>query len=163
MKKIKKIVSLLTVAVIIAATLAGCGGSSKASNGKILWLAHMTSGPQYDYYVAYFEMACDELGYDFGVIYGDPMNDPAGNLKAVKDAMTSDVVGLITGQDGGLSSILEEYPDLFVVGFMTQANTVYGEGDAATSADAATNDHFLGTMADGFVDGADRDLYMQKK
>lgn len=155
MKKIRKIVALLAVAVIMTATLAGCGGGSSASSGKILWLAQMSSGAQYDYYVAYFEMACEELGYDFGVIYGDQMNDPAGNLKAVKDAMTSDVVGLIASQDGGISSILEEYPDLFVVGFMTAADTVFAEGDAATSA-AATNDHFLGTVADGYVNGADQ-------
>ena len=163
MKKIKKIIAVFTVAVMMMATLAGCGGSSSASNGKILWLANLSSGAQYDFYVAYFEMVCDELGYDFGVIYGDPMNDPAGNLKAVKDAMTSDVKGLIASQDGGIADILEEYPDLFVVGFMTDALSVFGEGDAATSAAAKTNPNFLGTVADGFVSGADQgSLYAQE-
>ena len=77
-----------------------------ADKGKILYLSNLTSGPAYDFYVGYLTMICNNLGYKFEVVYGDMFNDPAANLAAVKNAYTSDVVGLIACQDGGLGSIM---------------------------------------------------------
>ena len=73
------------------------------------------------------------------------------NLTAVKNAMTSDVVGLITMQDGGIIDIMNEYPDLYVAGIGSDMASVYGEGGA--SAAAAENDHFLGSVAGGYAEG----------
>ena len=80
-------------------------------------------------------------------------NDAAGNLTAVQNGMTSDVVGIVASMDGGMSAIMEQYPNLYVAGYNTDMNSVYGEGGA--NASLLTNDHFLGTLCDGFADGAD--------
>ena len=127
------------------------GGVEKT--GTILWLSNLSSGMQYDATINYSEAICDELGYDFKVIYGDPYNDAAGNLAAVKNGMTPDVVGLMTSQDGGLASIMEEFPDLYVAGYNTDMRSVYAGGPNAS---VLENDHFLGTMVDGFADGANK-------
>jgi hypothetical protein len=97
------------------------------------------------------DMWTKELGYTYQIIYGDPANDPAGNLSAVKNAMTSDVVGLIAMQDGGMVDIMTEYPELYVAGLATDMASVYGEGGA--SAAVATNPKFLGTVAAGYANG----------
>ncbi len=121
--------------------------------GKILYLSNMNSGPQYEGIVAYLEMAFDNMGYKLEVVFGDPANDPAGNLNAVKNSMTNDVVGLIACQDGGIAEIMAEYPELYVVGFLCDMASVYDEGGA--NASCLTNDHFLGAMADQCVNGAE--------
>lgn len=128
-------------------------GETVTTGGKIMWLSNLSSGAQYEASLAYAEYVCGELGYELEVVYGDAFNDPAGNLSAVKNAMTDDVVGIIASQDGGIINIMEEYPEVFVAGYNTDMAAVYGEGGA--SAAAVTNDHFLGTIADGFVSGAD--------
>lgn len=121
-----------------------------ADKGKILYLSNLTSGPAYDFYVGYLTMICNNLGYKFEVVYGDMFNDPAANLAAVKNAYTSDVVGLIACQDGGLGSIMEEYPDLYVVGVLSDMDSVFGENPV--NAAVLQNDHFLGNVSDGLVD-----------
>lgn len=128
--------------------------SAEESKGKILYLSNLTSGCSYDFYVEYLDMICSNLGYDFEVVYGDMFNDPAGNLAAVKNAYTSDVVGLITCQDGGLDSIMEEYPDMYVAGVLSDMDSVFGENPV--SAALLENDHFLGDMSDGYVDPVDQ-------
>ena len=60
--------------------------------------------------VNYATSVCEELGYEFQVVYGDMYNDPAANLSAVKNAMTKDVVAIIASQDGGIKDIMAEYP-----------------------------------------------------
>lgn len=127
-------------------------GSSAASNGgTIMWLSNISSGIAYDVAVNYATMICDELGYKFQVVYGDTFNDPAGNLNAVKNGMTSDVVGLIMSQDGGIKDIMAEYPDLYVAGYNTDMLSVFAEdGD---NKDVASNAKFLGTICDGHYDG----------
>ena len=91
------------------------------------------------------------------IVYGDGFNDPAGNLKNVKNAYTSDVVGLIATQDGGLINIMEEYPDLWVVGFFSDFDAVYTKDESGaytgTSAGVLEKDHFLGLMGDNFISG----------
>lgn len=121
--------------------------------GKILFLSANQSGPVYDFNLAFLDMWTQELGYSYEVIYGDSSNDPAGNLQAVKNAMTDDVVGLIAMQDGGIVNILDEYPNLHVVGLASDMASVYAEGGA--SAAAATNEKFLGTVAGGYASGVD--------
>lgn len=120
--------------------------------GTIMWLSNLTSGVQYEAYKAYGAAICAKLGYDFTIVYGDSFNDAAGNLTAVSNGMTNDVVGLIVSQDGGVDSIMEQYPDLYVTGFNTDMTSVFNEG--GPSAGVLSNDHFLGTICDGFADGA---------
>lgn len=131
----------------------GTDAAATAEGGTIMWLSNLSSGAQYEACLAYAEYVCGELGYKLEVVYGDAFNDPAGNLSAVKNAMTDDVVGIMASQDGGIINIMEEYPEVYVAGYNSDMAAVYGEGGA--SAAAATNDHFLGTIADGFVSGVD--------
>lgn len=131
----------------------GDAQGSKGAGGTIMWLSNLSSGIQYEAAKAYAESLCEAWGYKFQVVYGDAFNDPAGNLSAVQNAMTDDVVGIVASQDGGLSNIMEEYPELYMAGYNTDMNNVYGEG--GSSAACADNEKFLGTIADGHIDGAD--------
>lgn len=119
--------------------------------GTIMWLAHVSSGPGYDVTVDYMDALCEALGYEFTVVYGDPMNDAAGNLNSVTNGMTDDVVGLIASQDGGLQAIMEEYPDLWVVGFNADYRSAFDEG--GVNHGVMEMDHFLGCIADGYAKG----------
>lgn len=160
MKKnsMRKLMVTAMTAIISTSLLVGCASSVKTGTtegekkgGTIMWLSNLSSGSQYEATVAYAESITNELGYKFKVIYGDSFNDPSGNLNAVKNAMTNDVVGLIASQDGGIQNIMEEYPELYVTGYLNDMASVYGEG--GTSAAAANNEKFLGTVADGYVSG----------
>lgn len=159
---------VFAVAVAVAMTIgcmAGCGNKAATGDagstataaagegGTIMWLSNLSSGQQYDTSVAYLTAICDKLGYKFSVVYGDTFNDAAGNLSAVKNGMTSDVKGIIASQDGGLLSIMEEYPDLYVAGYNTDMNSVYSDG--GENAACLDNDHFLGTIVDGHANGED--------
>ncbi len=156
----KKIASLLLAAVMILGVFAGCGNTSagtEAGNdvehkGTIMWLSSLTAGFSYERSVAYAENFLGELGYDFKVVYADMTNDPNANLNAVRNAMTKDVVGLITTVDGGIVNIMEEYPDLFVVGYNSDLRMIYEEGSPATA--LQENEKYLGTMCDVPYDGA---------
>ncbi len=174
-KTVKKVLAGTLMATLAVTTLGSCGSETATSEtegtteeasgdtaeetapetkgGKILFMVSSSSGAVYDFNLAYMDMWTEELGYTYEVIYGDASNDPAGNLTAVKNAMTPDVVGLIAMQDGGISNILDEYPELYVVGFHSDMASVYSEGGA--SASALTNDHFLGTVAAGYASGVD--------
>ena len=124
-----------------------------AAGGTIMWLSNLTSGPQYDAAMNYAQYICEQLGYKWQVVYGDSFNDPTGNLNAVKNAMTKDVVGIIASQDGGIQNIVEEYPDLYVVGFNTDMAAIYNEDGPAHG--LLENDHWLGTIVDGHASGVD--------
>lgn len=172
-KVLKKAVAMSLATVMALGTLAGCGesetaGGNDAENqnvtetgaqtdaastegGTIMWLSNLSSGAQYDADVAYAQMICEAWGYDFTVVYGDMFNDPDGNLTAVKNAMTSDVVALISSQDGGIKNIMDEYPELYVAGYNTDMNAVYGSDGAAEA--LQENEKFLGTICDGYYDG----------
>lgn len=123
--------------------------------GTIMWLSNLNSGPQYEAYVVLANMACEKLGYKFEVVYGDTMNDPAGNLSAVKNAMTDDVKALIVSQDGGIADIMAEYPELYVCGFATDLGSVYSPNPYADNSAVLESDKFLGCICDGFVHGED--------
>ena len=173
----KKIIALLLALVMVFALVA-CGpkapstesqapaGNSQApapekseapaapeykDMGTIMWLSNLTGGAQYDATCAYLEALCKALGYEFEVVFGDPFNDAANNLLAVQNAMTDEVVGLITSQDGGLKDIMEAYPELWVAGYNCDMRSVYA-ADGANAA-CATNEKYLGTIADGYADG----------
>ena len=148
MKKLIAIVLTLVMLLGIAAMPASAEGK-----GKILYLSNLASGAQYEFYVAYLNMMAKELGYTVEIVYGDMFNDPAGNLKAVKNSYTSDVVGLISCMDGGLINIMEEYPDLWVVGFFSDYDNVFNPG--GTSEGILKKDHFLGLMGDNYISGVD--------
>lgn len=170
-KVFKKVAAMSLVAVIALGTLAGCGNKEAASNdvgesqagtevatdaaptegGTIMWLSNLSSGPQYEAQLAYGKEVCAAMGYEFEVVFGDPYNDPDGNLTAVKNAMTSDVVAIVSCQDGGIQNIMDEYPNLYVAGFNTDMNAVYGEGGPAAA--LQQNEKFLGTICDGYYDG----------
>lgn len=128
-------------------------GADVEHKGTIMWLAHISSGISYESFVNYGEAVCKELGYTFQVVYGDMFNDPAGNLSAVKNAMTDDVVAIISSFDGGIQNIMDEYPDLYVCGFNCEMLGVYGEGGPAAS--CLENDHYLGTIIDGRKTGTE--------
>lgn len=134
-----------------AGTAEDTGTDTAAKGGKILFLTTLNSGGQYEFYNAFYKNACDELGYDFELVYADTFNDPDGNLTAVRNSYTSDVVGLISTVDGGINAIMEEYPDLYVAGFYGDLDAVYEEDGVAH--DLLANDHFLGTMGDNYVSG----------
>ena len=170
----KKIAALL-LALVMAFSLIACGApaanESKAPEasapaasqpagpeaptyedmGTIMWLSNLNSGAQYDATVNYLTALCEALGYEFEVVYGDAYNDAANNLMAVQNAMTDEVVGLITSQDGGLKDIMDAYPDLWVAGYNCDMRSVYA-ADGANAA-VATNEKYLGTIADGYGDG----------
>ena len=152
MKKLIAIVLTLVMLLGIAAVPASAEGK-----GKILYLSNLNSGAQYEFYVAYLNMMAKELGYTVEIVYADGFNDPAGNLKNVKNAYTSDVVGLIATQDGGLINIMEEYPDLWVVGYFSDFDAVYTKDESGaytgTSAGVLEKDHFLGLMGDNYISG----------
>ena len=126
-------------------------GPSYENMGTIMWLSNLSSGAQYDSTVNYLTALCDALGYKFTVVYGDPFNDAAGNLNAVTNGMTDDVVGLITSQDGGMAAIMEEYPELWVAGYNTDMRSVYTEGGENHA--CLSNPKFLGSIADGYGNG----------
>lgn len=129
--------------------------------GTIMWMAHMNSGGGYVRFRNYLEAMCDAMGYKFTVVYGDSSNSASGNLDAVRNGMTDDVVGLVASMDGGIDAIMKEYPDLYVVGMASDMRSVYGEG--GENAACLNNDHFLGAIAEGYVNGADMgELYAQQ-
>ena len=111
----KKVTAAAASAILAVSMLGGCGASSDTSKdsggedaakgGKLLLMSNVNSGAMYDFNIAFMDTWTQELGYTYEVIYGDSANDPAGNLNAVKNAMTDDVVGLIAMQDGGLVDI----------------------------------------------------------
>ena len=140
---------LIAIAMILVMLL-GISALAQAE-GKILYLSNLNSGAQYEFYVAYLNMMAKELGYTVEIVYGDSFNDPAGNLKNVKNAYTSDVVGLISCMDGGLINIMEEYPDMWVVGFFSDYDNVFNPG--GTSEGILKKDHFLGLMGDNYISG----------
>lgn len=177
---LKRLIALGLAAVMTVGCLAGCGGSqtgestvdttadtaaqaqtdsaaegtdeaAPAEGGTIMWLSNISSGAQYEANMAYAQMICEELGYTWKVVYGDMFNDPAGNLNAVKAAMTNDVVAIISSQDGGIQNIMEEYPDLYVCGYNSDMAAIYNEGGAA--AGLLENEKYLGTIVDGYADG----------
>lgn len=151
---LKRVVVAALTAVMIMGILAGCGknGSTTGEGGTIMWLSNISSGPAYDSGLAYITAFCDEVGYDVVVVYGDQFNDPNGNLQAVKNGMTEDVVGIILSQDGGVSDIMAEYPEIFVVGYNTDMRTVFSADGA--DANLLENEKFLGIICDGYSDGA---------
>ena len=151
----KMLALILTLAMLLTAF--AIPAASAEGKGKILYLSNLASGAQYEFYVDYLNMMAKELGYTVEIVYGDTFNDPAGNLKNVKNAYTSDVVGLISCMDGGLINIMEEYPDLWVVGFFSDFDAVYTKDESGaytgTSAGVLEKDHYLGLMGDNFISG----------
>ncbi len=177
-KLVRKITSMIAVAAMTMGIVTGCGDAGAATTadssaktetaseaapaqsvlenakgGKILYLSNLSSGAYYDYYMAFYEKACKDLGYDFQVIYGDSFNDPDGNLTAVRNAYTKDVVGIIICQDGGVSAIMEEYPDVYVATINSDMDAIFNED--GTSHAALSSDHFLGSIGDGYISGED--------
>lgn len=181
--KIKKLTAICLAAILTVGCITGCGTTGNKESeattettqqttpqktdtadgavpegeaghaGKILLLSNVSSGAGYDYQIGFLTMLCEHLGYDLEVVLGDAANDPAGNLKAIKNAYTSDVVGIIATQDGGVASILEEYPDVYLVGFTCDMASVNKED--GSSHEALDNNHYLGTIASGYLSGVD--------
>lgn len=147
----KKIFALM-LALCLCLSMVG-GAFAEESRGTIMWLSNLSSGIQYETTRDYLTAICEKMGYKFTIVYGDMFNDAAGNLTAVSNGMTSDVVGLIASQDGGLQSIMEQYPELYVAGYNTDMTSVFTAGGANEA--VLQNPKFLGTICDGFQDGAD--------
>ena len=152
-KILSRVVVIALSMFMILGLLAGCGSSTDTeSKGSILWMSNISSGIGYDADKAYLEAICEEAGYELIIVYGDMFNDPQGNLSQVMAGMTTDVKGIILSQDGGISNIMAEYPDLYVVGYNTDIRSIF-EADGA-DASLLENDKFLGDIVDGFADGA---------
>ncbi len=150
---LKRVVVAALAAVMILTTLSACGNNSDSNeSGTIMWLSNISSGAAYESALAYLTAFCEEVGYDVTVVYGDSFNDPNGNLQAVKNGMTDDVVGIIMSQDGGISDVMAEYPELYVVGYNTDIRSIFNEGGA--DAGLLENDKFIGLIGDGYSDGA---------
>ncbi len=143
---------LLTLVLALCLALSMTSFAAAEENGTIMWLSNLSSGIQYETTRDYLTAICEKMGYKFTIVYGDGFNDAAGNLTAVQNGMTSDVVGLIASQDGGIAAIMEQYPNVYVAGYNTDMTSVFNEGGA--NAAVLNNDHFLGTICDGFADGA---------
>ena len=159
--KLKKVFAVATAVSMTAVSLAGCGSagtsigtSSKQAeesekDGKILWLSSLTSGAGYEAAYNYMEALSGELGYDFDVVFfGD---DDAGTLNNVKNAMSDDVVGIVTGDGNAMKNILEEYPEVYVAGYGSDLTNVYD----GSLPEVLENDHYLGTICDGHADGTE--------
>ena len=161
-KKIFSAIALL-LGIVMVFAMAGCasqGSSStgdsadgaKAENlGAIMYLSAQANGHFYDRTEAYLKAICEKLGYKLNIVLGDTYNDAANNLQAVRNAMTDDTKGLIVALDGGVESIMEAYPDLYVAGFATDMNSVYASD--GTQKALLDNPKFLGTIVDGYADG----------
>ena len=108
-KTFKRVLAVVASLALLATATPAMAEEAPANAGTIMWLSNLQSGVQYDSTVDYMTAICDELGYNFTVVYGDGFNDAAGNLQAVKNAMTDDVVGIMVSQDGGLATIMEEF------------------------------------------------------
>lgn len=119
----KKIISLI-LALALCLSMVG-GAFAEESRGTIMWLSNLSSGIQYEATRDYLTAICEKLGYKFTIVYGDMFNDAAGNLTAVSNGMTNDVVGLIASQDGGIGAIMEQYPELYVAGYATDMLSVF--------------------------------------
>ncbi len=145
----KNIISLILALALCLSMV----GFASAEGGTIMWLSNLSSGIQYETTRDYLTAICEKLGYKLTIVYGDMFNDAAGNLTAVSNGMTTDVVGLIASQDGGIAAIMEQYPELYVAGYNTDMTSVFTPGGANEA--VLKNDHFLGTICDGFQDGAD--------
>lgn len=145
----KKILSLILALALCLSMV----GAASAEGGTIMWLSNLSSGIQYETTRDYLTAICENLGYKFTIVYGDMFNDAAGNLTAVSNGMTTDVVGLIASQDGGIGAIMEQYPELYVAGYNTDMTSVLTAGGANEA--VLSNPKFLGTICDGFQDGAD--------
>ena len=145
----KKIISLILALALCLSMV----GFASAEGGTIMWLSNLSSGIQYEATRDYLTAICEKLGYKFTIVYGDMFNDAAGNLTAVSNGMTNDVVGLIASQDGGIAAIMEQYPELYVVGYNTDMTSVFTAGGANEA--VLSTPKFLGTICDGFQNGAD--------
>lgn len=145
----KKIISLILALTLCLSMV----GTASAEGGTIMWLSNLSSGIQYEATRDYLTAICEKLGYKFTIVYGDMFNDAAGNLTAVSNGMTNDVVGLIASQDGGIAAIMEQYPELYVAGYATDMISVFAPGGANEA--ALKNEKFLGTICDGYQNGAD--------
>lgn len=145
----KKIISLILALALCLSMV----GAASAEGGTIMWLSNLSSGIQYEAIRDYLTAICEKLGYKFTIVYGDMFNDAAGNLTAVSNGMTNDVVGLIASQDGGIAAIMEQYPELYVAGYATDMISVFAPGGANEA--ALKNEKFLGTICDGYQNGAD--------
>ena len=145
----KKIISLILALALCLSMV----GAASAEGGTIMWLSNLSSGIQYEATRDYLTAICEKLGYKFTIVYGDMFNDAAGNLTAVSNGMTNDVVGLIASQDGGIAAIMEQYPELYVAGYATDMISVFAPGGANEA--ALKNEKFLGTICDGYQNGAD--------
>lgn len=141
----------MTLILALALCLSMVGAAS-AEGGTIMWLSNLSSGIQYEATRDYLTAICEKLGYKFTIVYGDMFNDAAGNLTAVSNGMTNDVVGLIASQDGGIAAIMEQYPELSVAGYATDMISVFAPGGANEA--ALKNEKFLGTICDGYQNGA---------
>ncbi len=143
---------LLTLVLALCLALSMTSFAAAEENGTIMWLSNLSSGIQYETTRDYLTAICEKMGYKFTIVYGDGFNDAAGNLSAVQNGMTGDVVGIIASQDGGIAAIMEQYPNVYVAGYNSDMTSVFNEGGA--NAAVLNNDHFLGTICDGFADGA---------
>lgn len=145
----KKVISLILALALCLSMV----GFASAEGGTIMWLSNLSSGIQYETTRDYLTAICEKMGYKLTIVYGDMFNDAAGNLTAVSNGMTTDVVGLIASQDGGIGAIMEQYPELYVAGYNTDMTSVFNAGGANEA--VLQNPKFLGTICDGFQDGAD--------
>lgn len=151
-KMVKKMTAAALTAVLAAGSLSAATVMAETNEGgTILWLSNLNAGPAYESISAYGADIAKQYGYDFQIVYGDMFNDPDANLSAVKNAMTNDVVAIVSSMDGGIKNICDEYPELYVCGFNTSMDAVYAEDGVA--ADLKENDHFLGSFTDGHADG----------
>ncbi len=161
-KRMTKIAAILVTLILAIGLLAGCGGAAPSGSGNagggskggtptVMILSSQSAGLEYDFMEAYANEFLGQLGYNVSIVYGSQFNLADENLEAVKNAMTGNVVALIAEQDGGLSTIMEEYPDLYVVGCQTDMTGVFSPG--GESAACLENDHYLGTIANGKATG----------
>jgi len=150
----KKIIALL-LALVMVFGLVACGNNNTdkpEDMGTIMWLSNLTDGLQFEVARDYMTAICEKLGYELTIVYASMMNDATENLQNVQNGMTDDVVAIISSVDGGIAAIMEAYPDLYVCGYNTDMRSVYAP-DGANAA-CLNNPKFLGTIADGYCNGA---------
>lgn len=146
----KKIISMMLVAVLTL-SLAACGGkSTETADGpkkcQIGVALYADNGPGPEATKAYLDSLADTLNVEFSYIVLS-QTDESANLTKVQELIATGVDGIICTLDIGTESMLKECQDagVYMAGYLCDYNSSY-----TTNYDAVfKNEYFLGTVADG--------------
>lgn len=158
----KKVISLLLMICMIF-TFTACGnkentksntqGSAKTeekvdlSDVTIGIVGYSDSGTMYNSIVTYYNDITKATGIKFKFVKGSSF-DEAANVTAVQNLIASGCNGIIMNMDSGMSSIMKEAEaaNVYVAGYLNSMDQSLKK--------IKDNKYFLGTVSDGYIDGA---------